>query len=358
MSIESPSLPESGDCRPSDGSATMFISVVVPVRNEEKEIGRVLGQLAAQDYPADRFELLVVDGQSTDNTVAVVQSFIENHHNIRLLSNPGRLSSAGRNVGIRAVRGEIIVVVDGHCEFDDDQFLRKHVAAFERSGADCLGRPQPLEVRDATPLQRAIAAARSSWLGHHPASFIYSSREQFVPAASVAVAYRRSVFDRVGYFDESFDACEDYEINTRIDRDGLRCYFTPDITVRYRPRDSLAALFRQLVRYGRGRVRLARKHPDTLSLKTLLPALFVLGFILGTAIAWCSSLLVAIYCGVLASYVALVTIVSIGIAARLRDLRLLLLLLLVLATIHVGSGTGILLELVAGRSLPLCRQLV
>ena len=112
-------------------------------------------------------------------------------------------------------------------------------------------------MEEASALQKAIAAARASWLGHHPDSFVYSSQEQFVPAKSVAVAYRRSVFDMVGLFDESFDTCEDVELNHRIDRAGLRCYFTPKIAIRYSPRLSLRALFLQMARYGRGRVRIA-----------------------------------------------------------------------------------------------------
>ena len=85
--------------------------------------------------------------------------------------------------------------------------------------------------------------ARSSWLGHHPDSFIYSKEERFVPAISVAVAYRRDVFDKVGFFDENFDACEDVELNHRIDKNRLKCYFTPSITVQYCPRKSLGGLF-------------------------------------------------------------------------------------------------------------------
>ena len=351
MSVDvRPAAPQRSEAAASEGPAAPsglelpLVSVVVPVRNEESHIARVLGRLGDQDYPAGRFEVIVVDGQSTDNTVATVQKFVESHRNVRLLPNPARLSSAGRNVGIRAARGDIIVIVDGHCELEDDQFLRKHVAAFDRSGADCLGRPQPLELSGATALQRAIAAARSSWLGHHPASHIYSSRERFVPAASVAAAYRRSVFDRVGYFDESFDACEDYELNTRIDRAGLRCYFTPDITVRYRPRDSLAALFRQLVRYGRGRARLMRKHPSTISLGSLLPALFVLFLLLGLPASFVSPWLAVGYCAALSAYIVLVLAVSAAIGLRLHSPKVALLLPAVFAAIHIAAGAGALLD--------------
>src|SRR5204862_2547273 len=139
----------------------------------------------------------------------------------------------GRNAAVRAARGEIVVLVDGHCELDGPGYLREVASAFARSGADCLGRPQPLDVSRATALQRAVAAARASRLGHHPDSHIYSDREGFVPPQSVAVAYRREVFERVGYFDESFDACEDVELNHRAARAGLTCYFTPRVAVRY-----------------------------------------------------------------------------------------------------------------------------
>src|SRR5262249_37322445 len=151
--------------------------------------------------------------------------------------------------------------------------------AFRRSGADCIGRPQPLDVREATTFQRAVAAARSSWLGHHPDSYIYASAEGFVPPPSVALAYRREVFERVGLFGGRFDACEDVEFNHRVARAGLRCFFTPRVAARYVPRGSVRGLFRQMVRYGRGRVRLARKHSDTVSPRGFMPALFVFGLI-------------------------------------------------------------------------------
>src|SRR5262249_2194741 len=161
--------------------------------------------------------------------------------------------------------GVVCVGTDGLCARPTRRYLGDLADAFARSGADCVGRPQPLDVSDATPLQRAIAAARSSRLGHQPDSHVYSSAEGFVPPHSVAVAYRRSVFETVGLFDETFDACEDVELNHRVARAGMRCYFTPRVAVHYYPRSCLTGLFRQMMRYGAGRVRLLRKHPETFS---------------------------------------------------------------------------------------------
>ena len=324
------------------------ISVVVPVRNEAAFIGRTLAQLLEQHYPRDRFEVLVADGRSDDATPALVAELTARHANLRLLDNPGRWSSAGRNRAVRAARGDLVVVVDGHCDLANPRYLRDLADAFARSGADCVGRPQPLDVASAGVLQRAVAAARSSWLGHQPASYIYAGAEGFVRPQSVAVAYRRSVFERVGLFDEEFDACEDVEFNHRVDRAGLTCFFTPAVGVRYYPRASLTGLFRQMMRYGRGRVRLLRKHPDTFSVPCLVPAAFVLGVVLGPGAAALVPWLGPVYAGTLGLYGLLVALATLTCVLRARDVRLLPWLPVVFVAIHVGAGCGILRELVAG----------
>ncbi|MCL2743519.1 MAG: glycosyltransferase family 2 protein, partial [Planctomycetaceae bacterium] len=242
----------------------MFISVIVPVRNEEKHIGEVLDALTSQKITG-AFEVLVIDGQSTDRTVQIVQEYCGKYPNVRLFDNPKRLSSVARNIGVKNAKGDAVLIVDGHCIISDDNMLANVVKAFEESGADCLARPQPLEMQNATVIQWAIASARRSPLGHNPNSFIYSDKAQFSPASSAAIAYRKSVFEKVGYFDETFDACEDVEFNTRCDKAGLKCWFDPAIAVRYVPRNSIKGLAYQLYRYGRGRMRLFRKHPETFS---------------------------------------------------------------------------------------------
>ena len=154
--------------KPTPGGTVPYISVIVPVRNEASHIQRTLTQLLTQEYDSGRYEVIVVDGQSTDGTWDIVAALQEKYANLRLLPNPQRWSSAARNVAIRAAQGDILVVIDGHCEVDDAAYLIHLAHAFERSGADCVGRPQPLDVSGATVFQRSVALARSSRLGHHP----------------------------------------------------------------------------------------------------------------------------------------------------------------------------------------------
>jgi glycosyltransferase involved in cell wall biosynthesis len=260
-----------------------FVSVIVPVRNEARSVERTLRSLLTQDYPAGRYEVIVADGGSTDATVPIVRRVQGEFPNLKLVYNPDRYSSAGRNTAVRHMAGDVAVVVDGHCHVPDDRYLANLVDAFAASGAASLGRPQPLDVPDPTPFQRAVAAARHSRLGHNPDSDIYSDEPKFVPPQNTAVAYRRSVFHEIGLFDQGFDACEDVEFNFRVCDAGMNCYFDPRLKIVYHPRSSWRGLFLQLARYGAGRARLARKHPRSVTLPALVPPAWAVWVVAGSA---------------------------------------------------------------------------
>ncbi|MBA4189892.1 MAG: glycosyltransferase family 2 protein [Planctomycetaceae bacterium] len=257
------------------------ISVIVPVRNEAKSIEHTLRLLLTQNFPREQYEVIVADGVSTDATVTIVRRLQGEFDNLKLVYNPARFSSAGRNTAIRHSTKDVVVVVDGHCHVPDRNYLKNLSTAFDASGADCLGRPQPLDVPEPSPFQQAVSAARSSRLGHNPGSDIYSDQPKFVTPQSTAVAYSRTVLHRIGMFDEAFDACEDVEFNERVHAAGLTCYFAPAAKIVYEPRSNFRALFYQLSRYGLGRARLAFKHPDSLSRPALVPPLWAVWAILG-----------------------------------------------------------------------------
>jgi succinoglycan biosynthesis protein ExoA len=321
----------------------MMVSVIVPVRNESLSIEATLRKLLTQNFPREGYEVLVADGVSTDDTVAIVRRLQAEFTNLRLVFNPDQLSSAGRNTAVRHMMGEVAVVVDGHCQVPDANYLQNLVDALETSGADTLGRPQPLEAPNPTLFQRAVSVARSSRLGHNPDSDIYSDQPKFVAPQSTAVVYRREVFEKVGLFDQSFDACEDVEFNQRVAEAGLTCYFTPTIKIEYQPRATWLGLFKQLRRYGTGRARLAAKNPKSLTLPALVPPLWVLWVVVGAMTAWVHPLLSAVYLGSLALYFTVILATSLwlsrhsspGVALRLPA---------VFVGIHLGFAWGFLRE--------------
>ena len=341
----------------------IHLSVIMPVRNEAEHIADALDRLLAQRYETGKLEILVVDGMSEDATPQIVQEYVQRHPSIvRYFENPKRLSSAARNIGIKNAKGEAVLIVDGHCIIDNDDMLANVSEAFTKTGANCLGRPQPLEMRDATPLQWAIATARRSRLGHHPDSLIYSDQAQCSPASSVGVAYRKSVFEKVGTFDENFDAAEDVEFNTRVDIAGLTHYFEPAIAVRYVPRKTLDGLVKQVGRYGRGRVRLWRKHRHTASLKSFAPAIFFFG-LAGVILCWLAVLFVELclawtgkpihhlhlipagtFLAAFGIYLAVVVAESVRLVFKQKRWDFFPHLLVVFPTVHMGYAWGILRE--------------
>lgn len=323
----------------SAGSSRPTVSVVLPVRNEGRFIGSVLQELAEQDFPRDEYEVIVVDGQSTDDTIAIAAKYCDRFNRFQIIENPKRLSAAARNLGYRTATGEFILYVDGHCRIPSKRLLIDMAAIFRHNNVDVLCRPQPQTAGPQTYFQQAVSLARSSALGHALDSTIYSDKERIVPAASSGAMYRREVFDRVGEFDERFDACEDVEFNTRIDKAGLKAMISPKLMIEYAARTNLRGLFRQLYRYGYGRWQLFRKHPSTLGIGTLIPVLFVLG-ILALPFAWLVSLKAGLIISVPYVFYLITTFaISLGIARKNRK-SLIFILPLIFFTIHFSFGLG------------------
>ena len=321
------------------------VTVVVPVRNEGASVEGTLRSLLTQDLPPDRYEVIVADGFSTDATVPTVRRLQAEFPNLKLLFNAERLSSAARNTCVRHMSGEYAVVVDGHCHIPDRNYLRNLVNAFETTEADTLGRPQPLNAPNPTDFQRAVSVARASRLGHNPDSDIFSDQPKFVPPQNTAVAYRREVFERVGLFDQGFDACEDVEFNQRVFDAGLTCYFEPKLKVVYHPRGHWKALFYQLGRYGCGRARLAAKQPKSLTLPALVPPLWVLWLAVGPLVCLAVPLMWWVYGGLLALYAGAILAFSAKLGAK-QPLRVAWRIPLVFAGIHFGFAWGFWKEVV------------
>jgi len=318
-----------------------FISVVMPIRNEAFYISRTLAQVVDQNYPRDKFEILVVDGMSEDNTRSIVGKWQSKYAQIRLLENGKRLSASGRNVGFKCGKGEIFVVVDGHCYIPSEQMLRDIARCLLTSGTDCLGRPQPLDPPDITDFQKAVAFARASRIGHARDSLIHSDYEGYASPRSNGAIYDKKVFEKVGYVDESFDACEDVEFNYRVEKAGLKSYTSPAVTVKYYPRETLGALFKQMKRYGSGRYRLLDKHPETISFSGLIPALFVSGYGVLLLLSLVGDYFLYTFCLAYTIYFLTILAYSLHISFK-HGFRYLLYLIPIYLVIHFGLGWGFL----------------
>jgi cellulose synthase/poly-beta-1,6-N-acetylglucosamine synthase-like glycosyltransferase len=319
----------------------------MPVRNEAAFIARGLGAVLAQDYPAERMEVIVVDGMSDDGTREVVRSFAERHPNLRLLDNPGQIVPKGLNLALRQMTGEIIVRVDGHCEIAPD-YVSRCVECLEEEEADGVG--GPIETIGSTLSARAIALAMSSMFGVGGSAFrTIKDRRMFVETVAFP-AYTRRAIELAGWFDEELVRNQDDEYNYRLSKLGGRLLLAPEIRSRYYSRSTFRSLWRQYFQYGYWKVRVMQKHPRQMRLRQFAPPLFVAALLVALALALLSTL------GALALALLLVTYTTANIAASVIAARragvglraglcLLPLLLLAHPTLHVSYGAGFLVGL-------------
>ena len=250
-----------------------LVSVILPVRNEEGYIGRCIQALAAQDYPRDRYEVLLLDGGSSDGTrreaeLAASAAGLP----VAVQTNPRRTTATGFNLGLAAAKGEIIIKVDGHTRVEPE-FISVNVKTLQESGADAVG--GPIRTLGAGSVGRAIALAMSSPFGVGGAAFRHSLEEQWTDTVPFG-AYRREVFERIGGFAEDIDRGEDDEFNYRLVDSGGRILLTPAIRSDYYARGTFAALWRQYWGYGLAKASVLGRHPRRLRPRHLVPSVFVL----------------------------------------------------------------------------------
>jgi len=279
------------------------VSVIMPVRNEAAYIERSLGAVLAQDYPADRLEVLVVDGLSDDGTREVVLARAAADPRVRLLDNPARIVPPGLNLGIAQARGEIIVRVDGHCEIAPD-YVRRSVehllAGFGGAPVEAVG--GPIETVGETDEAQAIALAMSSWFGVGGSAFRTIKDRPLLVETVAFPAYRRRTLQRLGPFDEELVRNQDDEYNYRLLKSGGRILLAPDIRSRYYSRGTLRSLWRQYYQYGYWKVRVMQKHPRQMRARQFVPPAFVAGLFGSAALGllwrpfwWLLALVLALY---------------------------------------------------------------
>jgi glycosyltransferase involved in cell wall biosynthesis len=234
-----------------------LVTIAIPCLDEERYIGACLEDVFAQDYPAERLEVLVGDGMSTDRTREILSAIdARRPGRIRVIDNPRRLQAAAMNAMIAAARGEIVIRMDVHARYATD-YVSQCVAVLGETGADNVGGAQRAIAE--SWFQRALTAALDSPLGVGGAAYRDAEREGFVDTVFLG-AFRRSVVERVGGYDDHAITNEDAELNQRILASGGKIFLSRKIVVHYFPRDSFSALARQYYKYGRGRARTLLKH--------------------------------------------------------------------------------------------------
>lgn len=304
----------------------------MPILNEEQHLPEAVRSVLSQAY-AGPMEVVLAIGPSTDRTRQVAQQLASEDPRIVVVDNPSGRTPDGLNAAIAASRHEIVVRMDGHGELSEG-YVTRAVEVLEETGAANVGGVMLAE--GTGDMQEAVALAMRSPLGMGSERFHVGGEAG--PADTVFLGvFRREWLRRVGGYDTAYTRAQDWEMNHRIRGAGGVVWFTPELTVTYRPRASFRDLARQFHTSGQWRRQVVRQHPDSVSARYLAAPVAVALLTAGSAGGFLWRPLWALPLG----YAAAVTIGGAWIA-RGRPAGVMARMPAVLATMHLTWGAGFL----------------
>lgn len=225
-----------------NGELHPFISVIVPAYNDHQLLPLCLDALERQSYPAECYEVIVVDNGSRPPLDEIVSSF---RHAV-LIRESKRGSYAARNAGIATARGDYLAFTDSDCIPEPD-WLEKGVS-YLRKSPDCGLVGGRVEVFPATDRPTGVELFEMVYAFQVD---VYIRQKHYAPTCNLFTI--RAVFDRVGLFDAELPSGGDTEWGQRVYAAGYSQIYAQDVAIRHPARRTLAELTKKYKRIAAGR---------------------------------------------------------------------------------------------------------
>jgi glycosyltransferase involved in cell wall biosynthesis len=205
------------------------ISVVISSYNRCAILPEALESILNQHAAELKFEVIVVDNNSTDRTREVIESYAG--RNVRYVFEPKQGPSHGRNAGIAQARGKIIAFTDDDVRPETD-WLRNIKLVFDsHAEVDCVGGKILPQWKTAPPRWLTVDHWAPLAIQDYGNSPIFSTPAVPICWSTSNISYRSSVFDRIGGFSGDFKRSQDRELMNRFMRDGGRMMYAPNVIV-------------------------------------------------------------------------------------------------------------------------------
>lgn len=323
------------------------VSIIVPCYNEHSTICLLLEAIYSQTHPRNEMEVIIADGKSTDNTLEQIAAFQAEHCDlaVKVVTNERRTIPAGLNRAIQSARGEFIIRLDAHSMPRSD-YVATCVADLERGDGDIVGGVWEIQPGGSGWMAKVIAASAGHPLGVGDARYRYAGNAGAVDTVPFG-AYRRSLVDRVGLYDETLLTNEDYEFNTRVRHTNGTVWLNPAIRSIYFARPTFLELARQYWRYGYWKARMLRRYPNSLRWRQALPPIFVLGLLILGGLAFVLPLACSLLLTLLALYLLALVAAGAQIAIKNKDISTIFGVPIAIAIMHMAWGSAFLWSLVS-----------
>ena len=278
---------------------------------------------------------------SDDGTRDVVQKYHERFPIIRLLDNPKGNTPAAMNVGIQNARGETIAIVGAHASYNKKYIVEcvRHLEAYDADEAGAVAEYIP---RQNTITGRAIVTALTHPLGAgaNTRYKIGASEPVWVDTVSSG-HYRRSVFERIGLFNEKLIHSQDIEFNIRLRQAGGKILLGPTGKIQYFSRLDVKSFYKHNFRNGFWTILpVLYTHIIPISWRHIVPLMFVCSILISALLGLFLSVFELLFIGILAVYLTVILIVAAQISWRNKNCYYFIVLPYIMAVLHVGYGLG------------------
>ena len=316
----------------------IFVSIIIPCRNEEKFIGECFNSILEQDYPKESLEILVADGMSTDKTRDILKTYANKYSFIHWFENPKKFVPEALNIMISLAKGEVIIRMDAHNEYPKN-YISKCIQYLYEYKVDNIGGIWLTLPGAETIIAKAIALALSSGFGVGNALFRIGVKEPTYVDTVPFGCYRKEVFNKIGLFDEDLIRNQDDEFNARLIKNGGKILLAPDIISCYYARETYGKLWRMYYQYGYFKPLVATKIKSIFTLRQLIPVILVGSLIILSLAEFFSKYIFLLFLIEVITYIVANFIFSFLLAIK-NGLMLLQSLMVSFMVLHFSYGIG------------------
>ena len=314
-----------------------MLSVIVPIYQEEKYISKCIDSMLSQDYPKDDLEIILVDGMSKDRTREIVATYTAKYPFMRMIDNPKRIAPCAMNRGIKEAKGDVIIRLDAHVYYPKNYFSLLVEKLNELPGAENVGALcDTLPVNDSITAQ-SIAAVLSSSFGMGNSHFRVGADKEMEVDTVPFGCFHRSIFDKVGLYDEELVRNQDDELNARIIKAGGKIYLIPQLVCEYYARDTAKKVYKMFYQYGVFKPLVNKKLGSPATVRQFFPLFFVLGLLVGPVVCLFLPVLWWAYFAVIMLWFILATSFSLKDS---KNLKRILTQNWIYFVVHFGYGWG------------------
>lgn len=314
----------------------MKIAVVIPCRNEIRNIEECIDAIYASELPSN-CELVVnaVDGVSTDGTVELLKTLKEKHKGLEIITNEKQVTPFAFNLGINAAKDADFYLIIGARQIVSPNYLKDAVECLQSDPSIwCVGGQVNNVYLDHD--SKMIAQAMSTSFGMGLGNFRTRNESGFVDTVGTPM-YPAWVFEKIGYFDEELVRNQDDDFNFRVIKAGGKVLYNHAISLKYYVRGSISQLWKQFMQYGYWKVYVNKKHKAVTTLRQLVPPLFVLFLMVLPFLFLISPVIGFIGLSFLGIYVLLGLLVTSRIAKNVMEFNR---IFVIFPILHISYGWG------------------